>query len=551
MTFAFEGARQVPEAELRQQLRSRIGAPYVELDAVLDQDGLLSYYRNRGFLSSAVALDCRVAADGTEVELAFTVNEGPQIIIGRITVLGNERVSEQQIREELRLDPGQPMSMAALAAARQRLAAMGVFRSFSVEAADRLSGETEGHLVVTVVEAPATTFGFGLGLEGGSRVKRDEEGTALADVVDSAPRGFVEVGRRHLGGRNRAVNMFARVGLRRSDRENLSETVQEARFTEYRVTGAFREQHAFRSETDLLVSFTSEQAVRPTYNYVRQEANAEFLRRLTPRLNVSGRYTLDFTRLFDERIPDQDQPLIDRLFPQVRLSYVAGGLTWDGRDRPLTPTQGTLLTAHGALSARAIGSEVGYVKGFFQAVNFRPIGSVRGTVLALRGQLGLARGFARSVTVMAPSGESITNVVRDLPVSERFFAGGSTTVRGFALDRLGLDDPDCVPCTVINPTTSLSVGGNAVVILNAELRRALTSISNNLVLVGFVDGGNVFPHAADLDLGQIRGAAGFGVRYDSPIGPLRLDFGFKFDRLVIGERLERAWDNHLSIGEAF
>ena len=60
-----------------------------------------------------------------------------------------------------------------------------------------------------------------------------------------------------------------------------------------------------------------------------------------------------------------------------------------------------------------------------------------------------------------------------------------------------------------------------------------------------------FPTCSTLDLGRIRGAAGFGVRYDSPLGPLRLDFGFKFDRLVIGDRPESAWEYHLSIGEAF
>ncbi len=501
VTFAFEGPHQVAEAELRRQLRSTAGAPYVEVDAVRDQDGLLAYYRDRGFLSAAVSLERRVATDETAVDLAFTVNEGQQITIGRITVLGDERVSEQQILEELRLVPGQPLGAASLTTARQRLADMGVFRSFSVEAVDRLSGETEGHVVVTVVEAPATTIGFGLGLEGGSRARRAPDGTALEDVVEFVPRGFFEIGRRHLGGRNRAVNLFTRIGLRRSDRENLSETVQEFRFTEYRVTGTFREQHAFRSDTDLLVSLGSEQAVRPTYNYLRHAANAEFLRRLSPRVNVSGRYTLDFTRLFDEKIPEEDQPLIDRLFPQVRLSYISGGVSWDGRDLPLTPTRGTLLSADAALAARAIGSEVGYVKGFFQAVNFRPIGSTPGTVLALRGQLGMARGFPRNLTAVDAAGEVITDILRDLPVSERFFAGGSTTVRGFALDRLGVFDPNCVPCSVVNPTTGLSIGGNAVVILNAELRRALTNINRNLAVVGFPRRRQcVSERSSDLDL---------------------------------------------------
>jgi outer membrane protein assembly factor BamA len=551
VAVAFEGTHQIDEGVLRQSLRSVPGAPYVELNALVDLESLRAFYRDRGFLSAGVGLERRLSPDETSVDLFFTINEGPQITIGRITVLGNERLSEQQILEQLDLQPGQPLSMSALSSARQRLADMGVFRSFTVEAADRIGGETEGHIVITVVEAPARTIGFGLGIEAGSRARRAEDGSALDDVIEFVPRGFFEIGRQHLGGRNRAVNLFTRVGLRRSDRENLSETVQEFQFTEYRVTGTYRERNAFRSQTDLLVGLTSEQSVRPTYNYLRQFFNAEFLRRVGARTSVSGRYVLDFTRLFDERIPEADQPLIDRLFPQVRLSYVSTGVSWDGRDNPLTPARGTFVSADAWLAARSLASEVGYIKGFFQASNFRPVGGSTSTVFAVRGQLGMARGFERDVTAVDAGGVARTETVRDVPVSQRFFAGGGTTVRGFPLDRLGVFDPDCVPCSVLNPTTGLSVGGNAVIVLNAELRRSLTRISDKLAVVAFLDGGNVFPSVTDLDLGRIRGGTGFGVRYDSPFGPLRLDVGFKLNRLVLGERRESAWEYHLSIGEAF
>ena len=67
----------------------------------------------------------------------------------------------------------------------------------------------------------------------------------------------------------------------------------------------------------------------------------------------------------------------------------------------------------------------------------------------------------------------------------------------------------------------------------------------------FGDAGNVFAKAADIDLARLRTTAGFGVRYNSPIGPVRLDFGFKTDRQVVGGRLESRWEYHLNIGEAF
>jgi outer membrane protein assembly factor BamA len=321
-------------------------------------------------------------------------------------------------------------------------------------------------------------------------------------------------------------------------------------FSEYRMTGTYRERHAFRSDSDLLISLTSEQAVRTTFNYARQVTSAELLHRLNPQVSISGRYALEFTRLFDERIPPDEQPVIDRLFPQIRLSMLSAGVSWDRRDNPLVPTRGTLASADAELAAEAIGSQVGYIKGFFQLSGFRALDSRARSVLALRAQLGVARGFRDPVPIIGPDGAPLTSANGqpltevDVPISQRFFAGGGTTVRGFQLDRLGAPE-------ILNPD-GLSLGGNAVTVFNAELRRVVaTLLRRNLALVGFVDAGNVFARASDVEFGRLRGATGFGVRYDSPLGPLRLDFGFKKSREVIGDRRERGWEYHLSIGEAF
>jgi len=153
----------------------------------------------------------------------------------------------------------------------------------------------------------------------------------------------------------------------------------------------------------------------------------------------------------------------------------------------------------------------------------------------------MARGFERQ-KVDPDTGQLVT--VADLPVSQRFFAGGSTTVRGFQLDRLGVPG--------ILTSDGLSLGGNGVVILNGELRTTLHKLfGRDFGLAFFGDAGNVFAKAADIDLTQLRTAVGFGVRYNSPIGPVRLDFGFKTDRQIVGGRRESGWEYHLNIGEAF
>jgi translocation and assembly module TamA len=554
VAFDFADAHQVTEAELRQAMQQRVGRPYIEAEAARDRTALRALYRDRGFLSAFVDIVPSFGDDGTAVSLAVTANEGPQIVIGQISVVGNQHVSEADILADLKLVPGQPAGDAALAEAQQRLVETGVFRRVSITPADQFGGEREAHLIVSVVENPRTTIGYGGGLEGGRQL-RAAVGGGNEDYLGFAPRGFFEVGRRGLGGRDRSINFFSRVALKR--RSAPGDPALDGRgfgFTEYRVATTYRERHAFGTNTDVLIGTSFEQAVRTNFNFLRKGVNAEALRQMTSHLSVTGRYSLDFTRVFDNRISDDDplQPLIDRLFPQVRISSLSSGLSWDRRDNLLSPTKGAFVTADAELAARGIGSEVGYVKTFLQGSLFHAIDASKKTVLAGRAELGLARGFARTVPrvdgngqpVLDDSGTQIVDVVRDLPASVRFFAGGSTTVRGFRLDSLGVPE--------ILTTDGLSLGGNAVVVLNGELRRVVgTLLGHSLIGVGFVDAGNVFAKISTFDLSRLRGSAGLGVRYDSPLGPIRLDFGFKLHPTVVGGQRERGWEYHLSIGEAF
>jgi outer membrane translocation and assembly module TamA len=132
-------------------------------------------------------------------------------------------------------------------------------------------------------------------------------------------------------------------------------------------------------------------------------------------------------------------------------------------------------------------------------------------------------------------------VVDDVPASERFFAGGDSTVRGFVLDRLGAED-------TLN-TLGFPTGGSGLAIVNGELR---TSYWKGLGVVGFLDAGNVFRRAGDISLAELRPAAGFGLRYRSPLGPLRVDLGFNLDPRILptGDK-ERRTVFHLSLGQAF
>jgi outer membrane translocation and assembly module TamA len=183
---------------------------------------------------------------------------------------------------------------------------------------------------------------------------------------------------------------------------------------------------------------------------------------------------------------------------------------------------------------------VGLVKTFFTAQAFRTLPHTDHVVLAGNARLGLAAGFPRAAIVGTDEdGAPIFGTVEDLPASERFFAGGDT-MRGFALDQLG------APSTI--DSDGFPIGGNALVIVNAELR---VPVHGGFGVVGFFDTGNVFARTNDINFGELRSALGFGVRYKSPIGPIRVDLGFKLGRHTIAGRLEDLTAFHISLGQAF
>jgi outer membrane protein insertion porin family len=214
-------------------------------------------------------------------------------------------------------------------------------------------------------------------------------------------------------------------------------------------------------------------------------------------------------------------------------------IAYDTRNDPADTTSGHLFSADGQLAARAIGSQIGFAKTRLTAQMFRTLPRTRGFVFAGSARLGLATGFPRVVVGL----DGTTETVDELDASSRFYAGGDTTIRGFALDAVGVrHDPPQKTDTI--DANGFPLGGNAVVILNGELR---VPVRGGLQAATFVDTGNVFQRVTTMDLSEVRTAVGFGVRYKSPIGPIRVDLGFKVNRRP-DEDLT-AW--YVTFGQAF
>ena len=365
------------------------------------------------------------------------------------------------------------------------------------------------------------------------------------EKVDFAARGFFEVSRRNLFGSNRIATVFTRGSLRPRDRRTPATPASASTNIAWSRRCAIRPSFGI---IDAQVSGYFEQAVRTSFNFRRRGLQAEFARRVRRDFTLVGRYALSHTELFDERITDEERPDIDRLFPQVRLSVFSAAARRDRRDDILDPTRGTVIGLDTDVAVRALGSEVGFVKGFGELYWYRQLPGSR-AVLATGARLGLAKGFPRvvpreidGVPVIGPDGNALVDRITDLPASERFFAGGDTTVRGYARDTLG--DQATI-------SRGFPRGGNALIIFNSELRVPVWRDIGGAV---FIDVGNVFSRVSEIELSHLRPTAGFGLRYKSPIGPIRVDLGFKLDRgrfdRLPGDR-EPLWEFHISIGQAF
>jgi outer membrane protein assembly factor BamA len=525
-TVSIEGNTHLGTEQLLARVTSKSGAPYYGPTIASDRDAILVEYLNAGYAAANVTITPRL--NGERADLPFTVVEGAQTIVDHIIVVGNTRTNESVIRRELQLHEGQPLGLQDLIESRARLSALGLFRRVRITPLEH--GNSGDHdVIVTVEEALRTTIGYGGGAEINRLLEADPVTGEAREDLEFAPRGFFEIGRRNIGGRNRTANLYTRLSLRPNRDPSNPKTFG---FAEYRIVATYRQPRPFRGAGDFTVTAAVEQGVRSSFNFSRKGVNAEVARRLSDILRGSLRYSFTTTRIFDVQLSANDPlaPLIPRLFPQVRISAFSVALARDTRDDVVDPQGGTFLSGDGTIAAQAIGSEVGYSKIFLTGFIYRNLGHPH-LVFAGGVRFGVANPFG---------GQPSPDVPDVLPASERFFAGGDTTIRGFALDSVGAPN-------TISPN-GFPIGGDAVIILNGELR---TPVWRDLGAAAFIDGGNVFLRPSELDLHELRGAVGFGLRYRSPLGPIRVDLGFKLDRRVIGERLEPRTALHFSIGQAF
>jgi outer membrane protein insertion porin family len=422
----------------------------------------------------------RVELDGTLATVAFEVEAGGFKRFREVVVRGNRRTREKVIRRELGIVPGDLVSREKLLAAQQRLNRLGLFRSVRLTYGPIDDADPAAHKLDVAVEemAPFSTH-VGLGYDSEIRTR-----------VNFA------VTNHNLAGYDRVLSVQ---GFLSGPEKRLALVGQEPRLFALRLPAT--------------LNLAWQESERDGFSQTRVGGAVRVDRRFTPVWAGHARYGLDRVTLSDVTDPTA---VVEEKLEDLRLGSVGVAMTRVTYDSPFTPTQGALVDLAAALFSRPLLSEASFVALNASAAGVHTFPS------------GVAAAGAVRVGLAFPFGD--TDVV---PISERFFAGGSNSLRGFARDSVG-------PKTDAGTPT----GGESLFVINGEFRIPVWRQVHGVI---FYDIGNVYATVSDMNLTELRKVLGAGVRLETPIGPFRLEYGRKLDQ----KEGESAGELYLSIGNPF
>lgn len=462
---------------LRRNLTSQPGTTYRPERVAADRERILGYYGDLGHLESRASASVVERDDEALVDLTLKIEEATPVLIGEIRVLGVGRTRPGLVTSTLGLHPGDLLSYGRIAGAQRRLYDLGVFRSAQIEAVPTTTPDHRD-LEVRLEETAPYRLELGGGFDNRDGLR------ALASISDI-----------NFTGRGRLLSLQ----LRASKSEGRGQfLLREPRFLGRDDWSALATAYSeWRDE----VSFDSRKWVFRT--------EAEHPLSGDRRTRFALRYSLSKTDLKNVRVSDIDVSANERA-----LSSVGIALVHDRRDDIIEPQHGVFASADVEWATRLVGSEQDFVKLALKGFHYQRL--VPGLVWASGLQLGL--GFPIDSD--------------QLPLAERYFAGGGSSLRGLGFNQAGPRDP----------ATGQPTGGSALVVLNQELRYNLFG-----PIIGsiFLDVGDVYARPRDITSDR-RWSLGAGLRYRAAIVA-----GFDYARLLDRRPGEGADQVRFSLGYAF
>jgi outer membrane protein insertion porin family len=544
-------------------LNTAEGQPYSDLNIASDRDTILNTYFDRGFPNAT--MDYKVEPDpedSTRVSVAYTINEGMKVSVDQVLVSGLHYTRPYIVDREMQVKEGGPLSQNEMFKTQRRLYDMGVFNEVNVAVQNPDGNARHKNILLHVDEARRYTINYGIGFEvqsGGEPVNSGTQ-TPTSDVrTGVSPRLALDVTRTNFMGRDHTVVFKTRVSR-----------------LQQRVLASYEAPKWFGNE-DLRLTFTTlYDTSRDVNTFTAQRLEGAIQAEHIVTRNLSGQatntflYRLAYRRVKTEDlvVSPEDIPLFSR---PVRIGMPSVTYIRDRRDDPINSTRGNFTTMDFGYASNLFGSAL---VGANEAPGSDPPASSRGfgrmlvqnsTYHSFGRNINRRYVFARSTRIGVA--QTVGNTI--IPLPERFFVGGGNSHRGFAINKAGPRDLQ----------TGFVLGGSGMFVNNLELRLPpwnLPFLGENLAGVLFHDMGNAFERPEDIFTGLFRlqptdacaagtsarcdfrffsHALGVGLRYRTPIGPVRIDLGYNLNPTLYPEGTELKRTDRInyfiSIGQTF
>jgi len=576
-SLSIDGNHAMKDDELLGVVGSTAGQPYSDSGVTTDRDNILALYFNEGFPeASFTAAAERVPAganpqkadsggngsvskkderkDSKEkdaknvieqadaVRLVYHIQEGPQTRVRRVLIGGYEHTRPGVIHREVHIKVKEPLREGDVVESQRRLYNLGIFNRVTIEPQNPTGTNPEKDIAVLVEEAKRYTVAYG----GGFEVQRLASTTSpTGSQIEAAPRGILEVSKLNLTGRGDSLSFKVR-----------GSTLQGRALLGYSAPNTFADPH-FSFQSTAYVEKTRD---INTFTEDRYEGSVQLTEQITPISTVLYRYTFRRVSVSNLKILSDEIPLFNQ--PTLVSGF---GVTWfrDSRDNPADASKGSFNSADFGDADTSLGSSASFMRFFFQNSTYYPI--KRRFSFARSTRFGFLVPYRDTISLSFPAptpGQCLPGTVASgptptiIPLPERFFGGGGTSLRGFALNQAGPRDA----------CTGFPVGGQAMLILNQEFRfpMRLPFVGTSLGGAIFYDGGNVYsrlsqvsfhsmlpaptfalqnpalpPGPANLpvcatnctnELNYFAHTVGLGLRYRTPVGPIRIDLGYQLNR---------------------
>lgn len=518
-----EGNHALSDAELLAVIGSTPGQPYSQFNVSGDRDNILAVYYNDGFPEARFSAsveelppETNSAGDVHRVRLIYHISEGTQLRVARVLVDGYVHTRPGVIRRQVQLKAGEPLSEGDVVETQRRLYNLGIFSRVAIAPQNPSGTDPNKTVVVLVDEAKRYTFSYGFGFEA---QRLGGAGTGpTGGALEASPRGILELSKANFSGRGDTLSFKGRAS-----------TLQGRGLVSYTTQNLFA-----RPDFNLqLTGFADKTRDVLTFTSTRYEGSLQVSQRVSLVTSLLYRYT--FRRVLVDASSLKISPQQIPLFSQpTKVSLFGTSWVRDRRNSPANPTRGDFNTVDVSLAGKPIGSSASFLRVFLQNSTYHALG--RRLVFARSARFG----------VQTPVGDTVST---EIPLPERFFAGGGSSLRGFGLNQAGPRDP----------VTGFPIGGQAMLILNQELRfpMRLPFVGTRVGGALFYDGGNVFSRIGRVnlrwappspvfnpatpgvcqfnctnELNYFSHTVGFGLRYATPIGPVSLDFAYQLNPAV-------------------